>query len=218
PSPYMYYIHFGKREVFGASPELVVSSIDGSVLTTPTAGTVRRGKDEKEDKELARRLLNDPKELAEHAMLVDLHRNDISKVCKYGSVKVSELMHLIKFKYVQHICSDIVGELRPDKNSFDLLSGIMPCGVLTGAPKIETMKIIARNEQYPRGPYGGAVGRFSFNGDCAFAMPIRSLFCGGDNCYNQACGGVVFDSVPEEEYDEIVAKLTGMEQTIKDVT
>lgn len=218
PSPYMFYMHFDEREIFGASPELVVSSSGGSILTTPTAGTIRRGETEKEDKELARKLLNDPKELAEHAMLVDLHRNDISKVSKYGSVKVAELKHLLKFKYVQHICSDIVGELREDKDSFDLLAGIMPCGVLTGAPKIETMKIISRNEHHPRGPYGGAVGRFSFNGDCAFAMPIRSLFCAGDYCYNQACGGVVFDSVPEKEYDEVVAKLAGIEQTIKDVS
>jgi anthranilate synthase component 1 len=218
PSPYMYYLHFNERELFGASPELVVSSINRSILTTPAAGTVRRGETEKEDKELARKLLSDPKELAEHAMLVDLHRNDISKVSKYGSVKVTELMHLIKFKYVQHIYSDIVGELRPENDSFDLLAGIMPCGVLTGAPKIETMKIIARNEKHPRGPYGGGVGRFSFNGDCAFAMPIRSLFCSGDYCYNQACSGIVFDSKPEKEYDEVVAKLNGLEQTIKDVS
>ncbi len=218
PSPYMYYMHFGEREIFGASPELVVSSTGGNILTTPAAGTVRRGATEEEDKKLARQLLNDPKELSEHAMLVDLHRNDISKVSKYGSVKVAELMHLMKFKYVQHICSDIIGELREDKDSFDLLGAIMPCGVLTGAPKIETMKIIARNEQSPRGPYGGAVGRFSFNGDCAFTMPIRSLFCAGDHCFNQACSGVVFDSEPEKEYDEVIAKLSGMEQTIKEVS
>lgn len=218
PSPYMYYMHFGEREIFGSSPELVVSSTDGKILTTPAAGTIRRGKDEKEDKELARQLLNDPKEKAEHAMLVDLHRNDISKVSKYGSVKVEELMHLIKFKYVQHMYSNIVGELCPQNDSFDLLASIMPCGVLTGAPKIETMKIIARNEDHPRGPYGGAVGRFSFNGDSAFAMPIRSLFCSGDACFNQACAGIVFDSDPQKEYDEVLAKLTGMEQTIEDVS
>lgn len=218
PSPYMYHMKFDKRQIFGASPELVVSSVDRRILTTPTAGTVRRGQTEQEDKELARQLLNDPKELAEHAMLVDLHRNDISKVSKYGSVKVEELMHLIKFNYVQHIYSNIIGQLRRDKDSFDLLGAIMPCGVLTGAPKIETMKIIARNEKQPRGPYGGAVGRFSFNGDSVFAMPIRSLFCSGDRCYNQACGGVVFDSKPDKEYDEVVAKLTGIERAIKEAS
>ncbi len=217
PSPYMYYLHFYDREIFGASPELVVSLNDGSILTTPAAGTVRRGADDKEDKMLARQLLNDPKERAEHAMLVDLHRNDISKVSRYGSVKVENLMHLIKFKYVQHMYSDIVGELRPENDSFDLLAGIIPCGVLTGAPKIETMKIIDRNERSPRGPYGGAVGRFSFNGDCAFAMPIRSLFCSGNRCYNQACAGIVFDSDPEKEYDEVAAKLTGIKRTIEEV-
>lgn len=218
PSPYMFYVHFDEREIFGSSPELVVSATDGKILTNPAAGTVRRGKTEREDKELARQLLNDPKERAEHAMLVDLHRNDISKVSKYGSVKVEELMHLIKFKYVQHMYSSITGQIRSENDSFDLLASIMPCGVLTGAPKIETMKIIARNEKTPRGPYGGAVGRFSLNGDCAFAMPIRSLFCSGDDCFNQACAGIVFDSVPEKEYDEVIAKLTGMEQTIKEAS
>jgi anthranilate synthase component 1 len=213
----MYYVHFGERELFGSSPELVVSAIDGKILTTPAAGTVRRGLDDKEDKKLARQLLNDPKERAEHAMLVDLHRNDISKVSKYGSVKVEDLMHLIKFKFVQHMYSDVVGEMRPDRDSFDLLAGIMPCGVLTGAPKIETMKIISRNEDRPRGPYGGAIGRFSFNGDCAFALPIRGLFCAGDYCFSQACAGIVFDSDPEKEYDEVVAKLAGMRKTIKDI-
>jgi anthranilate synthase component 1 len=216
PSPYMFYVHFNEREIFGSSPELVVSATDGKILTNPAAGTVRRGKTDQEDKDLARQLLNDPKERAEHAMLVDLHRNDIAKVSKYGTVKVEELMHLIKFNYVQHMYSSITGDMRPENDSFDLLASIMPCGVLTGAPKVETMKIIARNEKVPRGPYGGAVGRFSFNGDCAFAMPIRSLFCSGDECFNQACAGIVFDSVPEKEYDEVVAKLTGMEKTIKE--
>lgn len=219
PSPYMYYMQFENREIFGASPELVISSTDGSILSTPCAGTIQRYEgDEPRNKKLARQLLNDPKELAEHAMLVDLHRNDIAKVSRYGSVKVKDYMYLVKLKYVQHISSHIVGELREDKDSFDLLASVMPCGVLTGAPKIETMKIINRNEKSPRGPYGGAVGRFSFNGDCAFAMPIRSLFCVGDFCYNQASGGVVFDSQPEKEYEEVMAKLRGMEKAIEDVT
>ncbi|MBI5357738.1 anthranilate synthase component I family protein [Candidatus Saccharibacteria bacterium] len=218
PSPYMFYVKFGAREVFGSSPELVVSSISGKVLTTPAAGTIGRGSSKAEDDLLSGKLLKDPKEIAEHAMLVDMHRNDISKVCKPGTVKINDLMHLMKFKFVQHIVSDITGELRDDKDSFDLLASIMPCGVLTGAPKVETMKIIARNEKTPRGPYGGAVGRFSLNGDCAFAMPIRSLFCSGDKCYTQACAGIVYDSMPPREYKEVIAKLAGLEQTIKDVT
>lgn len=218
PSPYMFYVKFEDREVFGSSPELVVSSISRKVLTTPAAGTIGRSSNETEDNALSKKLLNDPKEIAEHSMLVDMHRNDISKVCKPGSVEITDLMHLMKFNFVQHIVSDISGELEDDKDSFDLLASIMPCGVLTGAPKVETMKIIARNEKTPRGPYGGAVGRFSMNGDCAFAMPIRSLFCSGDKCFTQACAGIVYDSVPSREYEEVIAKLTGLEQTIKDIT
>lgn len=218
PSPYMYYINFSERELFGASPELVVSSTANRVLTTPAAGTALRGKSKQEDQQLARELVNDIKEKAEHSMLVDMHRNDISKVCKPGSVKITRLMHLMKFNFVQHIVSDIVGELDSGKDSFDLLASIMPCGVLTGAPKVETMKIIARNEATPRGPYGGAVGRFSYNGDCAFAMPVRSLFCVKDNCYTQACSGIVFDSNADNEYEEVIAKMKGLELTMKEVS
>lgn len=218
PSPYMYYMKFDARELFGASPELVVSSRDGRVLTTPAAGTIVRGKDAQHDQELARQLLNDPKEKAEHAMLVDMHRNDIARVCKPGTVKISRLMHLIKFSYVQHIVSNVVGEIRDDKDSFDLLASIMPCGVLTGAPKIETIKIISRIEKQPRGPYGGGVGRISLNGDCIFAMPIRSLFCAGNKCYSQTCAGIVFDSKPAKEYAEVISKLEGLEKTIMEVS
>lgn len=217
PSPYMYYLQFGQKELFGASPELVVSLNSKRVLTTPAAGTTTRGKTKQEDQSLARDLVNDEKEKAEHSMLIDMHRNDISKVCKPGTVKISKLMHLMKFNFVQHIVSDIVGELDDNKDAFDLLASIMPCGVLTGAPKVETMKIIAKNEASPRGPYGGAVGRFSFNGDCAFAMPIRSMFCNGEDCYTQACSGIVFDSSPENEYEEVISKMKGLDQTINEV-
>jgi anthranilate synthase component 1 len=218
PSPYMYYLKFGERELFGASPEIVASLTDGKILTTPAAGTIERGETEESDRDNVRQLVNDPKEIAEHRMLVDMHRNDISRIAEEGSVKVDKLMHIMKFKYVQHMVSDIVGEIREDKDAFDLIKSIMPCGVLTGAPKIETIKIINRNEKGPRGPYGGGVGRFSFNGDCIFAMPIRSLFFSGDRGFNQACAGIVFDSDPEKEYAEVVAKLTGMEQSIKRAT
>ena len=215
PSPYMYYLSHGPRQLFGASPEIVVALKDGRILTTPAAGTIERGETETADKQNVRKLANDPKEIAEHNMLVDLHRNDISRVAKIGSVRIDRLRHIMKFKYVSHMVSDIVGEIKGDKNSFDLLAGIMPCGVLTGAPKIETMRIIRRNENSPRGPYGGAVGRFSFNGDCVFAMPIRSLFFNGNNGFNQACAGIVFDSDPKKEYQEVIAKLAGIEESIK---
>ena len=217
PSPYMYYLSFSDRTLLGASPEILISMRNGRVVTTPTAGTTIRSTDEFEDRKLARELLNNPKEIAEHNMLVDLHRNDISRVCKPGSVVVDDLMYIIKFSHVQHIVSNIVGEISPDKNSFDVLSIILPGGVVTGAPKIETLKIIEENENRPRGPYGGAVGRFSFNGDCDFCLPIRSIFCVGDECFAQTSAGVVYDSVPENEFREVIAKLAAMSQTLKEL-
>lgn len=218
PSPYMYYLKFNDKQLFGSSPEIVVSLRSGKILTTPAAGTIERGENDTNDQAKAKKLSNDPKEIAEHSMLVDLHRNDISRVSQLGSVKVDQLMHLMKFSYVQHLVSDISGVIKPENDAFDLLASIMPCGVLTGAPKIETMKIIQKNELEPRGPYGGGVGRFSFNGDCVFTMPIRSLFFNGDEGYNQACAGIVFDSEPEKEYSEVIAKLNGMEQSIRKAT
>ncbi len=211
----MFYLKFNDRELFGASPEIVASLKNGKILTTPAAGTIERGETDEADRDNVRQLINDPKEIAEHRMLVDMHRNDVSRVAKKGTVKIEKLMHIMKFKYVQHMVSDIIGQIRKDKDAFDLIESIMPCGVLTGAPKIETIKIINRNEGAPRGPYGGGVGRFSFNGDCVFAIPIRSLFFSGDTGFNQACAGVVFDSDPAKEYTEVVSKLTGMEESIK---
>jgi anthranilate synthase component 1 len=217
PSPYMYYLQFGQEELLGASPEILISCKQNMVLTTPTAGTTIRGKDDAEDVQLARRLLSDPKEIAEHNMLVDLHRNDLSIVCQAGTVKISDLMYIIKFSHVQHIVSNVVGFLRNDKNAFDVLAAILPGGVVSGAPKIETLKIIDENESSPRGPYGGAVGRFSFSGDCEFCLPIRSIFCYGDVCYAQTCAGVVYDSIPEKEYTEVTHKLAAMKQTLEEL-
>lgn len=214
PGPYMYYLQFDDVELLGSSPEILVSCTNGRVLTSPAAGTIRRGKDEQEDKRLGRKLLTDPKEIAEHNMLIDLHRNDLSRVCEIGSVKIANFMYLIRFSHVQHIVSDIIGELAKDKTTFDLVAAILPGGVVSGAPKIETIKIIDRNEQTPRGPYGGAVGRFSFNGDAVFCLPIRSLFCKDDHCFAQTSSGVVYDSQVEHEYNEVRAKLAAMEQTI----
>lgn len=214
PGPYMYYLQFDDVELLGSSPEILVSCTNGRVLTSPAAGTIHRGKDEQEDKRLARKLLTDPKEIAEHNMLIDLHRNDLSRVCEVGSVKIANFMYLIRFSHVQHIVSDIIGELAKDQTAFDLLAAILPGGVVSGAPKIETIKIIDRNEHTPRGPYGGAVGRFSMNGDAVFCLPIRSLFCKGDRCFAQTSSGVVYDSQVEHEYQEVRAKLAAMEQTI----
>jgi anthranilate synthase component 1 len=218
PSPYMFYIVFDDIELMGASPEILISNSNRRVLTTPTAGTIHRCLDDPvEDRRLARQLLMDPKEISEHNMLVDLHRNDISRVCKIGSVKVEDLMYIIRFSHVQHIVSNIVGELNDEMTGYDVLACILPGGVCTGAPKIETMKIIDRNENTPRGPYGGAVGRFSFNGDSVFCLPIRSLFCVGDSCFTQTSSGVVLDSVPDKEYREITHKLAAMQQTLQEL-
>ncbi|MEJ2755102.1 MAG: anthranilate synthase component I family protein, partial [Gammaproteobacteria bacterium] len=217
PSPYMYYLQFGDEELFGASPEILISCKQNRVLTTPTAGTTVRGKTDREDTLLARSLLEDPKEIAEHNMLVDLHRNDLSTICDPGSVKISDLMYIIKFSHVQHIVSNVVGTLSKGKNAFDVLACILPGGVVTGAPKIETIKIINTNENTPRGPYGGAVGRFSFNGDTDFCLPIRSIFCIADACFVQTSAGIVYDSIPEKEYQEVKNKLAAMEQTLNEL-
>jgi anthranilate synthase component 1 len=217
PSPYMFYVKFGIEELLGASPEILINCKQGKVLTTPTAGTIVRGQTPEEDIKLARQLLSDPKEIAEHNMLVDLHRNDVARICKAGSVKIDDFMYIIKFSHVQHIVSNIIGLLDEDKNAFDVLATILPGGVVTGAPKIETIKIIDENENTPRGIYGGAIGRFSLNGDCDFCLPIRSIFCVGDECYIQTSAGIVYDSIPAKEYIEVKNKLAAMKQTLEDL-
>ncbi len=221
PSPYMYYVCFENEhaplELFGASPEILLSQADGMLLTTPTAGTIYRGKNESEDAVLGRQLLQDPKEIAEHNMLVDLHRNDLARVSVLGSVKVSDLMYLIKFSHVQHIVSNVISLKLPEMNVFDTLASLFPGGVTTGAPKIETIKIIDENEHAPRGPYGGAVGRMSLNGDGVFCLAIRSLFCVGDDCFAQTSAGIVYDSDPEKEFTEVCNKLAAMKQVLEEL-
>lgn len=214
PGPYMYYMQFGKRELFGSSPEIIVRNSGRKLLTTPAAGTTGRGKTDAEDELLASQLQNDPKENAEHNMLIDLHRNDLARVSRIGSVRLDRTKYIAKYSHVQHLLSDISGELMDGKTSFDVLASMTPCGVLTGAPKIETIKIIHHSEPEPRGPYGGAIGRFSLNGDCVFTMPIRSLFCAGDNCFAQTASGVVLDSTADGEYAEVERKLAAMEAVI----
>jgi anthranilate synthase component 1 len=220
PSPYMYYIKFPSassgqvKQIIGASPELLFSLDHGAVETHPLAGTIKRGANELEDIQLARKLLNDPKEVAEHNMLVDMHRNDIGKISQIGSVHVSRLMDIKKFSHVQHIGSEINGILKSGEDMFSGLASLLPGGVLSGAPKIETIKIIDSNEVDARGPYGGAVGSFEFNGNCTFVIPIRTLFISGDKAYTQTCSGIVYDSDPDKEYDEIERKLTAMKETL----
>lgn len=215
PSPFMYLVKFGQKKIIGASPELLFRLQNGEMATFPLAGTIRRGKTDAEDKKLVRKLLSDPKEIAEHNMLVDLHRNDIGRVAEFGSVKVRSLMDIKRFSHVQHIASEIVGIMQSGKDMFDGVAATFPAGTLTGAPKIESMKIIDRLEGLPRGPYGGGVGHFGFNGDCTFAIAIRTLFIDGQYGYTQAAGGIVYDSVPEKEYDEVQRKLAALTEALK---
>jgi anthranilate synthase component I len=216
PSPYMYYVKFGDKKLIGASPELLFSLTDGEAETHPLAGTIRRGETEAEDRRLARKLLNDKKEAAEHKMLVDMHRSDIGRICQFGTVKVRSLMDVKRFEFVQHIGSEVGGILKPDEDMFSGLAALFPGGVLSGTPKVETIKIIDEREGEARGPYGGAVGSFGFNGDCTFAIPIRTLFVSGNDAYTQTCSGIVYDSVPDAEYDEIERKLAGMKKTLNE--
>ncbi|WP_409526138.1 anthranilate synthase component I family protein [Nitrincola sp. MINF-07-Sa-05] len=218
PSPQMYYIKFGDQKIIGASPELLFRLRQGEMETFPLAGTTRRGKDATEDTQFARALLNDPKEIAEHNMIVDLHRNDIGRVARFGTVKVRSLMDIKRFSHVQHISSEIVGIIDESEDMFSALASNFPAGTLTGAPKIEAMKIIDELEVDGRGPYGGAVGNFSFNGDCTFAIPIRTVFAKGENAYVQTCGGNVYDSNPEDEYEEIQRKFAGTRKALERFT
>lgn len=214
PSPQMYYIKFGAEKIIGASPELLFRLRQGEMETYPLAGTTKRGATEAEDKLLARTLLNDPKEIAEHNMIVDLHRNDIGRVAQFGTVKVRNLMDIKRFSHVQHISSEIVGIMSESEDMFSALASNFPAGTLTGAPKIEAMKIIDDLESDGRGPYGGAVGHFSFNGDCTFAIPIRTLFVKGEHGYVQTCGGNVYDSNAADEYQEIQRKFAGTKKVL----
>ena len=208
-------IAFKDQKIIGASPELLFRLKNGEMETYPLAGTTKRGKNSREDTQLARELLNDPKEIAEHNMLVDLHRNDIGKVAKFGTVKVRNLMDIKRYSHVQHISSEIVGIIDDKNDMFSALASNFPAGTLTGAPKIEAMKIINEIETSGRGPYGGAIGQFGFNGDCTFAIPIRSIFINGKNGFIQTCGGIVHDSIPENELLEIERKLAAMKSVLE---
>lgn len=210
PSPYMYHLKLGEREIIGSSPEMLVRVENGKVETFPIAGTAKRGKTEIEDEKLQKELLADEKERAEHLMLVDLARNDVGKVSSFGSVKVPDYMGIKKFSHVQHIFSRVTGELKEDKTAVDAFSAMFPAGTLSGAPKIRAMEIINQLEGIPRGPYGGAVGYFSLNGNADFAITIRTMVCDGDQAKIQAGAGIVHDSVPENEYQECENKASAL--------
>ncbi|MCY3741552.1 MAG: anthranilate synthase component I [Candidatus Poribacteria bacterium] len=206
PSPYMYYLKLNSFDIVGASPEMMVRVEDGIVQTVPIAGTRPRGKTPEEDRELGEALIADPKERAEHVMLVDLGRNDLGRVCEYHTVEVTELMIVERFSHVMHIVSHVVGRLRENLTAFDVIRACLPAGTLSGAPKIRAMEIIDELEPTRRGTYGGTVGYFSFSGSADTAITIRTAVIKDGTAYVQAGGGVVADSVPETEYYETMSK------------
>jgi len=208
PSPYLYYLETEDLKIAGSSPETLVKVQGGEAYTRPIAGTAKRGATEKEDLELEKQLLTDEKELAEHAMLVDLARNDLGKVCEYGSVSVSELMKVQRFSHVQHITSTVKG--KPNKDCFDTLRACFPAGTVSGAPKIRAMQIIDELEQEKRGIYAGCVGYFTNSGDMDTAIAIRTIVFREGKAFIQAGAGIVADSVPEKENQEAENKAKAM--------
>lgn len=215
PSPYMYYLDFGNYKIVGASPEMLVRVENGTVQTGPIAGTRPRGRTVEEDMRLEKELLADEKEIAEHTMLVDLGRNDIGKVSEFGSVKVTRFKYVERFSHVMHIISDVEGKLRKDKTCFDALAAALPAGTLSGAPKIRAMEIIDELETKRRGAYGGAIGYISFNGSFDSCITIRTGVFKDGKAYVQAGGGIVYDSVPENEYNESVNKASAVIKAIE---
>ncbi|MEO0293259.1 MAG: anthranilate synthase component I [candidate division WOR-3 bacterium] len=215
PSPYMYYLRFNDLFILGSSPETLIKLEPGGLVTSnPIAGTRRRGNTEEEDKLLEKELLNDEKELAEHVMLVDLARNDIGRVCEFGSVKVSEFMRIEKYAQVMHIISVVNGNLLSDKDAFDLVAATFPAGTVSGAPKIRAMEIIDELEPVRRGIYAGALGYFGFAGNMDLCIAIRTIVIYKGMLYIQAGGGVVADSIPELEYKETINKMSALKRAI----
>ncbi len=211
PSPYMFLLEFDDDlTLVGASPEVMVRLEDGTASVRPIAGTRKRGRTEAEDQALEQDLLADPKEIAEHVMLVDLGRNDLGRVCEYGTVSVREMMVVERYSHVMHIVSHVEGRLRPHLNAFDLLRATFPAGTLSGAPKVRAMEIIEELEGTRRGTYGGAVGYFSFDGSMDTCITIRTLLIRGDRVYLQAGAGLVADSDPTSEHQECLNKAKGV--------
>ncbi len=215
PSPYLFYLRLGDETLIGSSPEILVRLEEGQIEVRPIAGTRPRGRTETEDIALAEDLLHDPKERAEHLMLVDLGRNDVGRVATYGSVDVYELMVIERYSHVMHLVSGVRGELLPGKDMFDVLKAAFPAGTVSGAPKIRAMEIIEELEHARRGPYAGAVGYFGFSGNMDFCITIRTLFQKGTRLYLQAGAGIVADSDPEREYQETLNKARGMMKAIE---
>ena len=215
PSPYMFYINSGGEEIAGASPETLVSVQNGVVSTYPLAGTCRRGETPEEDKALVEALLQNEKELAEHDMLVDLGRNDLGKICAFGTVRVEEYKTVKQFSHVSHISSKITGKIKDNVDALDVVSAVLPAGTLSGAPKKRACEIIDELEGVKRGPYGGAVGYIDFAGNLDFCIGIRMAVLKDKKICVQSGAGIVYDSVPESEYKECINKAKAMTEAFK---
>lgn len=206
PSAYMFYLKLSDLHLVGSSPEMLVRCEDRIVTTRPIAGTRPRGKNDEQDLKLEEELLKDTKEKAEHIMLVDLGRNDLGRVCKFGTVKVTEFMGIEKYSHVMHIVSEVQGKLKEGKDSYDVLRAAFPAGTVSGSPKIRAMEIIDELENYRRGPYAGSVGYFGFSGNLDTCITIRTIVIKNNTAYIQAGAGIVADSLPEREYQETLNK------------
>ncbi len=214
PSPYMFYLSFGDLQLIGSSPEALVK-LEGSHATSrPIAGTRPRGRSDEEDRHLEAELLADEKERAEHVMLVDLARNDLGRVCAYGSVQVPRLFQIERYSHVMHIVSEVAGELAKGQDPFSLLRATFPAGTVTGAPKVRAMEIIHQLEPERRGPYAGAVGYFGLGGDLDLCITIRTIVAHDARLHLQAGAGIVADSVPDREYDETLHKLEALRRAV----
>ena len=218
PSPYMYHLKQDSKTIIGASPEMLVRITDDKVETFPIAGTRKITDNEEKNKALSEELIHDEKELAEHTMLVDLGRNDIGRVCKYGTVHPESLMQIKRFSHVQHIVSHVIGNLDSKNDMFDAFQAVFPAGTVSGAPKVRAMQIIDELEGEKRGPYAGAVGYFSYNGCCDFAIAIRSIFIENNKGFVQSGAGIVSDSVAENEFKETEHKAGAMLQALKEAS
>ncbi|MBU1658921.1 anthranilate synthase component I family protein [bacterium] len=217
PSPYMFLLEYEDCNIVGSSPEVMVRLTNGELLLRPIAGTRKRGNTKERDKELEIELLNDPKELAEHLMLIDLGRNDIGRVAKTGSVKVENMMHIERFSHVMHIVTDVVAQLDENKDMFDLFMATFTAGTMTGAPKIRAMELIAAYEGIKRGFYSGSIGYFGFDGNMDSAITIRTAMVKKDKVVLQAGAGVVADSQNELEYLEVNNKLGALIHSLEDL-
>jgi anthranilate synthase component I len=210
PSPYMYFLDLGDFHIVGSSPEILARSEGGEITVRPLAGTRHRGATDAEDKALEAELLADPKEIAEHLMLIDLGRNDVGRVSQIGSVVVTDRMAVERYAYVMHIVSNVIGKLRPEFSAIDVLRATLPAGTLSGAPKVRAMEIIDELEPVKRGVYGGAVGYLGWHGNMDTAIAIRTAVIKDKRLYVQAGGGVVADSVPRLEWEETMNKARAM--------